>query len=81
MIPCSDRLDKITYEFRDENGELQIEILEGAEYAKAVFVITNKSEEISQYMHNVLDRTTTKINAYFRLEPDLNTIHIHYQRK
>ena len=22
MIPCSDRLDKITYEFRDENGEL-----------------------------------------------------------
>ena len=22
MIPCSDRLDKITYEFRDENDEL-----------------------------------------------------------
>lgn len=38
-------------------------ILEGAEYAKAVFVITNKSEEISEYMHKVLDRTTTKVNA------------------
>ena len=38
-------------------------ILEGADYAKAVFVITNKSEEISDYMHNVMNRTTTKINA------------------
>ena len=38
-------------------------ILEGAEYAKAVFVITNKGEEISNYMHNVIKRTATKIDA------------------
>lgn len=38
-------------------------ILEGANYAKAVFVITNKGEEISKYMHDVINRTTTKIDA------------------
>ena len=38
-------------------------ILEGAEYAKAVFVITNKGDEISNYMHNVIKRTATKIEA------------------
>lgn len=38
-------------------------ILEGREYAKAVFVITNKGEEISEYMHNIIKRTATKIDA------------------
>lgn len=38
-------------------------ILVGAEYSKAVFIITEKDKEISDYMHSVLGRTTTKINA------------------
>lgn len=38
-------------------------ILVGAEYSKAVFIITEKDKEISDYMHSVLSRTTTKINA------------------
>lgn len=38
-------------------------VLVGAEYSKAVFIITEKDEEISDYMHSVLGRTTTKINA------------------
>lgn len=49
-------------------------ILEGAEYAKAVFVITNKGEEISKYMHTVINRTATKIDAtgtYTKAEKDI----------
>ncbi len=38
-------------------------VLVGAEYSKAVFIITEKDKEISDYMHSVLSRTTTKINA------------------
>lgn len=38
-------------------------VLIGADYSKAVFIITNKDKEISDYMHNVLERTTTKIKA------------------
>lgn len=38
-------------------------VLEGASFAKAVFIITNKSEEISEFIHASLDRTATKINA------------------
>ncbi len=38
-------------------------VLVGAEYSKAVFIITEKDKEISDYMHSVLGRTTTKINA------------------
>lgn len=38
-------------------------ILEGADFAKAVFIITNKEEEIAEYIHSDLKRTSTKINA------------------
>ena len=38
-------------------------ILEGVDYAKAVFVITNKPEEISDLIHEEIKRTTTKIEA------------------
>jgi uncharacterized membrane-anchored protein YitT (DUF2179 family) len=38
-------------------------ILEGVDYAKAVFVITEKPEEISNLIHSEIERTTTKIDA------------------
>ena len=38
-------------------------ILEGVDYAKGVFVITTKPEEISDYIHNEIKRTATKIEA------------------
>lgn len=38
-------------------------ILEGVDYAKAVFVITTKPEEISDLIHAELKRTSTKIEA------------------
>lgn len=38
-------------------------VLEGASYAKALFIITDKGEEISEYIHKNVGRTTTKINA------------------
>lgn len=38
-------------------------ILEGADFAKAVFIITNKDGEIAEYIHNDLKRTSTKIRA------------------
>ncbi len=38
-------------------------ILEGADFAKAVFIITNKDKEIAEYIHNDIKRTSTKINA------------------
>lgn len=38
-------------------------ILEGVDYAKAVFVITTKPEEISDLIHDEIKRTSTKINA------------------
>lgn len=38
-------------------------ILDGVDFAKAVLVITTKPEEISEYIHNEIKRTTTKINA------------------
>lgn len=38
-------------------------ILEGASYSKALFIITNKGDEISEYMHTVMNRTTTKVQA------------------
>lgn len=38
-------------------------VLVGADYSKAVFIITEKDKEISDYMHSVLKRTTTRINA------------------
>lgn len=38
-------------------------ILEGVDYAKAVFVITTKPEEISDLIHEEIKRTTTKIDA------------------
>ena len=38
-------------------------ILDGADFAKAVFVITNKEKEISEYIHNNLNRTSTKISG------------------
>lgn len=38
-------------------------ILEGADYAKGVFIITNKEKEIADYIHTDLRRTSTKINA------------------
>lgn len=38
-------------------------MLIGGGYAKAMFVITKKGEEISKYVHSELERTSTKINA------------------
>lgn len=38
-------------------------ILEGVDYAKAVFVITEKPEEISDLIHEEIKRTSTKIDA------------------
>ena len=38
-------------------------ILEGANYAKAVFIITDKADEISVFLHAVVDKTATKIDA------------------
>lgn len=38
-------------------------VLIGGDYSKAVFIITEKDEEISEYMHSVLNRTATKIDA------------------
>ena len=38
-------------------------ILEGVDYAKAVFIITEKPEEISDLIHEEIKRTSTKINA------------------
>ena len=38
-------------------------ILEGVDYAKAVFVITTKPEEISELIHEEIKRTSTKIEA------------------
>ena len=49
-------------------------ILLGGEYAKAMFVITNKSEKIIEYIHKELDRTATKINVmgtYTKQEKDM----------
>lgn len=38
-------------------------VLGGANFAKAVFIITNKEKEISEYVHTNLNRTSTLINA------------------
>lgn len=38
-------------------------ILEGVDYAKAVFIITTKPDEISDLIHEELKRTSTKIEA------------------
>lgn len=38
-------------------------ILDGVDYAKAVFIITNKPEEISDLIHEEIKRTSTKIEA------------------
>ncbi len=38
-------------------------ILEGGYYAKGVFIITNKSKEIIEYIHKELNRTATKVDA------------------
>lgn len=49
-------------------------ILLGAEYAKAVFIITNKSEDIIKYIHTEIDRTATKIDVigtYTKEEKDM----------
>lgn len=49
-------------------------ILLGAEYAKAVFIITKKSESIVQYIHTEIDRTATKIDVigtYTKEEKDM----------
>lgn len=49
-------------------------ILEGVDYAKAVFIITTKPEEISNLIHEEIQRTSTKINAvgtYTNTEKDI----------
>lgn len=49
-------------------------ILLGAEYAKAVFIITKKSESIVKYIHTEIDRTATKIDVigtYTKEEKDM----------
>lgn len=49
-------------------------ILLGAEYAKAVFIITNKSKDIVKYIHTEIDRTATKIDVigtYTKEEKDM----------
>ncbi len=49
-------------------------ILLGAEYAKAVFIITKKSEDIVKYIHTEIDRTATKIDVigtYTKEEKDM----------
>lgn len=38
-------------------------VLIGADYSKAVFIITEKDKEIADYMHSTLKRTATQINA------------------
>lgn len=38
-------------------------IIDGGKYEKALFIITNKSEEISRYIMNEVKRGVTKINA------------------
>lgn len=38
-------------------------ILEGANYAKALFIITDKADEISVFLHAVVNKTATKISA------------------
>lgn len=38
-------------------------ILVGADFAKAVFIVTNKEDEISEYIHKNLNRTSTKITG------------------
>lgn len=38
-------------------------VLIGADYSKAVFIITEKDKEIADYMHSTLNRTATQINA------------------
>lgn len=38
-------------------------MLEGIDFAKGVFIITNKGNEISKFIHDEIGRTTTKINA------------------
>lgn len=38
-------------------------ILDGGKYEKAMFIITNKSEEISKYIMQEIKRGVTKINA------------------
>ncbi len=38
-------------------------ILDGGKYEKAMFIITNKSDEISDYIMNEIKRGVTKINA------------------
>ena len=38
-------------------------ILEGVDYAKAVFIITEKPDEISDLIHQEIKRTSTKVNA------------------
>ena len=38
-------------------------ILDGADFAKAVFVVTNKEKEITEYIHKTLNRTSTKITG------------------
>lgn len=38
-------------------------ILEGADFAKGVFIITNKEKEIADFIHRDLARTSTKISA------------------
>ena len=48
--------------------------MDQSEYAKAVFVITTKGEEISKYIHKEIDRTSTKINVigtYTKEEKDM----------
>ncbi len=49
-------------------------ILLGAEYAKAIFIITQKSEDIVKYIHMEIDRTATKIDVvgtYTKQEKDM----------
>ena len=49
-------------------------ILEGVDYAKAVFIVTTKTEEIANLIHEELKRTSTKIEAigtYTHKEKDI----------
>lgn len=39
-------------------------ILDGVHFAKAVFIITDNCEKISQYIHSNIGRTATKIEAF-----------------
>lgn len=49
-------------------------ILEGAGYAKAMFIITDKEDEISEYIINEVQRSATRIKAqgmYSKLDKDI----------